>query len=87
MTNTGVVFLSRISAFIDISFRSPGGLTLRLPRSERGEENTERRAVLPLPLIQIRLATPSLEKTRQPVKTIRRKRESPIHLLHKTMKK
>jgi hypothetical protein len=35
-----------------------------------------------LRLIQIRLTTPSLEKTRQPVKTIRRKRESPIHLLH-----
>jgi hypothetical protein len=28
-----------------------------------------------LRLIQIRLATPSLEKTRQPVKPIRRKRE------------
>ena len=37
-------------------------LTLRLHRSERGEENPERGASLALPRIQIILTAPSLEK-------------------------
>jgi hypothetical protein len=38
-----------------------------------------------LRLIQIRLTTPSLEKIRQPVKPIRRKRESPIRVPQKRL--
>jgi hypothetical protein len=45
--------------------------------SGRGEEPGGAKV---LRLIQIRLTTPILEKTRQPVKTIRRKRESQIRV-------
>jgi len=56
---------------------------LRLDFGTAGPEETKNLAGQNvLRLIQIRLTTPSLEKTRQPVKIIRRKRESPIHLLH-----
>ena len=43
-----------------------------------GPEEAKNLAGKVLRLIQIRLATPSLEKSRQLVKTIRRKRRSPI---------
>jgi hypothetical protein len=45
-----------------------------------GPEETKNPAGQGLRLIQIRIATPSLEKSCQPFKTIRRKRESPIRV-------
>jgi hypothetical protein len=61
------------------SFRFPAVLIVRFV----GLEEAKNLAGKVLRLIQIGLATPSLEKSRQPVKTIRWKRGSPIPVAEK----
>ena len=52
----------------------------RVDSAIAGPEEAKNPAGKVLRLIQIRLTTPSLEKNSPPVKTIRRKRESPIRV-------
>ena len=74
MRSGGVVVLSRISGFMGIPFFSP--LVDSAIAGPEEAKNLSGEKVLRL--IQIRLTTPSLEKSRQLVKPIRRKLESPI---------